>query len=592
MRVKCIAEAWRRRFPDSVDCRQQLIHTIRNAVIGRNRVLHTPFGERLVTYADYTASGRSLSFIEEFIQEQVMPLYANVHTDASGTGLHTNRLREEARAIIADAVNASDDDVVIFTGSGATGAINRLVDVLGIRMPASLERRYRLRDQIPDAERPVVFIGPYEHHSNELPWRESIATVVPIMERIDGGIDLAELERQLRHYADRPLKIGSFSAASNVTGILSNAEDIAAMLHQHGAFALFDYAAAAPYVQIDMHPNAGDALTRIDAVFISPHKFVGGPQTPGVLVANRALFTNPVPAAPGGGTVLFVTPDSHEYLDDIVQREEGGTPGIIESIRAGMVFFLKAAVGVDEIQRRERSFVTRAIESWSENPNIEILGNPDADRLSIISFVVRCGDRYLHHNYVVRLLNDLFGIQSRGGCSCAGPYGHRLLGIAIEQSRAFQKELLRGCEGIKPGWVRVSFNYFIGETMFRFLVDAVNFVATHGRKLLPYYRLEDHTGLWIHSDSASGRGVSLFTDLDLRTGLFECRTRTDTAPDHDRDDYLGLAASICEAALQRWPTTTLEIKKFTDEFEELRWFEMPHEALVHFGGASVKKETR
>ena len=352
-----------------------------------------------------------------------------------------------------------------------------------------------------------MFIGPYEHHSNELPWRESIADVVTIGEDADGRIDLARLERALQEHADRPLKIGSFSAASNVTGILSDTRAISVLLHQHGARSFWDFAAAAPYVEIEMAPHrpGPDAeLDYKDAIVLSPHKFIGGTGTPGVLVGRRELFRNRVPAAPGGGTVAYVNPLEHVYLADPEHREEGGTPAIVESIRAGLAFQLKETVGVEAIREREEAYIDRAIAAWAAEPAIGILGNPALPRLSIVSFTIRHDGRYLHHNLVVALLNDLFGIQSRGGCSCAGPYGHRLLGIDIETSHAFEREIARGCEGIKPGWIRVNFNYFISEAVFDFLVRAVALVARDGWRLTPWYRFVPATGLWRHVGRGAG----------------------------------------------------------------------------------------
>jgi len=556
-----------------------LIETIRAAVIGDDEAVMGPYGLRRVTYADYTASGRSLTFIEDYIREAVLPLYANTHTESSGTGLQTSRFREDARAIIRESLGGNPvDHVVIFCGSGSTAAINKLVDVLNLRLPADLDDRYGFKASIPTAERPVVFIGPYEHHSNELPWRESIADVVTIPEDVDGRIDLAALERALASNQDRPLLIGSFSAASNVTGILSDTRAISVLLHRFGALSFWDFGAAAPYVDIELSPHrAGpDAeLDYKDAVFISPHKFIGGPGTPGVLAGRRELFHNRVPTAPGGGTVAYVNPIDHVYLSDPEHREEGGTPAIVESIRAGLVFQLKQAVGEPAIRQREASFIRRAIERWEQNANIQVLGSHSLERLSIVSFVVRHAGRYLHHNFVVALLNDLFGIQSRGGCSCAGPYGHRLLGIDIETSHEFEREISRGCEGIKPGWVRVNFNYFISEAVFEFLLDAVDFVATDGWRLVPDYHFDPATGLWRHAAGAAEAPLSL-RDVTYAGGEMRYTAHRHRAPDAALSGYLEEARRIAAAPHTHEPER-LDVGAVGPDFEDLRWFWLPQE---------------
>jgi selenocysteine lyase/cysteine desulfurase len=557
--------------------KQELLALIRESVIGEDHVMETPYGARRVTYADYTASGRALTFIEDFIRDQVLTSYANTHTESSGTGLQTTRLREEARAIIRDAVGGDDDTVVLFAGSGCTGAIAKLIGVLGLRIPSVLEDAHALTEHIPPAQRPVVFIGPYEHHSNEIPWRESIADVVTIRQDADGGVDQGDLREQLEKYAERPLKIGSFSAASNVTGIVSDTAGIATLLHEHGALSLWDFAAAAPYVDISMRAEAGRPLSYKDAIFLSPHKFIGGPSTPGVLVARRQLFVNRVPDVPGGGTVAYVNDDDHRYLDDITHREEGGTPAIIESIRAGLVFQLKEAVGTDTIRAQEERHLRRAVEAWRDEPGIELLGNLDAERLSIVSFILRSpSGRYLHHNYVVALLNDLFGIQSRGGCSCAGPYGHRLLGIDLERSHEFEREITGGCEGIKPGWVRMNFNYFVSDAVVDYLIEAVRVTARDGWKLLGDYRFDPVTGLWRHRKGVVTPPLSL-RDISYAGGR-------PSMPSNDATGGEGLLAEhlrdgIALLAATEGPDLSAHPGNVSADFEHLRWFDLPASAL-------------
>lgn len=488
---------------------------IRESEIGRRVEIEGPFGPRLLCYADLTATGRHLRFVEAWISA-ALPSYANTHTAVSTTGRIMTRLREQARSIVHEELGASPDHVVLFCGAGATQAVNTLVGLLGLRVDEPLERSYRLSRAIPADERPVVFVGPYEHHSNLLPWVESVAEVVEIPSEESGAIDLDALRDALARYRERPLRIGSFSAASNVTGITSDVRAIARTLHEGGAFAVFDYAAAAPYVPIDMTPE--DPSEHIDALFLSTHKFPGGPGGSGVLVARRELFRARTPARPGGGTVDYVAAAAREaidYVPELAEREEGGTPAILGDLRAAAAFLVRRMVGAETILRHEIELAERAVRRLAKHPRIRVLGPHDRPRLAIVSLDVRG----LHHDFVSALLDHLFGIQNRAGCACAGPYGHRLLGIDPEKSARFRELVRRGVRGMKPGWVRVSLPYYASEEDVEFILSAIEFVAEHGEALLPQYCFSFADGVWRHAERDRPDRLPLRFDADA---LREC----------------------------------------------------------------------
>jgi len=546
----------------------KLIEQIRQSVIGEGRLFPTPFGLKPLIYADYTASGRSLDFIEDYIRENIMPFYANTHSEASATGRQTTAFREQARGLIRQSVGAGEDDTVIFCGSGATSAIQKMVEILNIRIPAGLEDKYHLSDHIPENDRPVIFIGPYEHHSNELAWRESIADVVTIPLDKDGAIDQMVLRAELETYTDRHTKIGSFSAASNVTGLLSDIAAITRILHEKGALAFWDYAAAGPYVDIDARGN------NLDGIYLSPHKFIGGPGTPGVLVIRRRLLLNRVPSIPGGGTVSYVSPEDHRYNPPGEHREEGGTPAIIESIRAGLVFQLKDAVGADVIEHREQVMTGRAITRWSRNPAIKILGNPSARRLSILSFLIMRRGKPLHFGFVDALINDLFGIQLRGGCSCAGPYGHELLNIDMAHSRAIAEAVEDGYPVLKPGWVRLNFNYFIDQETFDYILGAVELIAEYGWKLLGQYSYDPGRAIW---SCRTGQipAIRSLNGISFDNGKFQPPENSQHGKRQPLQDYLDQT----EKFLREAEADLMDpLPPLPEKYAPLRWFTLPGDA--------------
>jgi selenocysteine lyase/cysteine desulfurase len=496
---------------------------LRRELIGADAPIQTPFGERLMMYADYTASGRCLCFVENYLR-QLQRIYANSHTEDDISGRSMTRLLHEAEESIKKSVNAQDTGRIVCVGNGATGAIDKLQQIIGVSLPPVTRQQLGTllgnalgKDKVDifkkylSENQPIVFVGPYEHHSNEISWRENLATVVAVKLDQDGGIDLNHLEALLQDPAYQGRKrIGAFSAASNVTGIISPVHEIAVLLHRYDAIACFDFAASAPYVQIDMNPPTGsyEGDASLDAIFISPHKFLGGPGSSGVLVFNERLYHRDLPpTVSAGGTVDYVGTTNQDFITRIEEREKPGTPGVLQVLKAAMVFEVKDNVTAKRITQREHELLKRIFDRWLNNPAIEILGNQDpSKRVGIVSFNIKSnsddpdGNRYLHPKFVTTLLNDLFGIQSRAGCSCAGPYGHRLLDINDETSEQYRSSVVDGYSGIKPGWCRVSMHYVMDDLEVDYLLDAVDFVAFHGRFFLPLYDFDLYDGSWNKKD--------------------------------------------------------------------------------------------
>ena len=438
--------------------RGDLIANLRDDLVGATAQIEGPYGLRNLVYADYVASGRALRTIENFVLDEVLPYYANSHTEASHCGGFMTRMRREARALVAEFCGATEDHAVIFTGSGATSGLNRLVKLFGVTEAVAAGKAVR------------IIIGPYEHHSNILPWRESGAEIIELAESPSGGPDLLHLQTALEDAAS-DLTICTFSAASNITGITCDVAAITRMVKAAGARMIWDYAGAGPYVPISMSPGPAAA---IDAIVVSPHKFIGGPGASGILIVRREGLATSKPSWPGGGTVKFVSPQTHDYSTSLEAREEAGTPNVVGDIRAALAFIVKHAIGLKEMERRNRELTLQAFSAWTQVPQLELLGLTGPDRLPIFSFRVRNGGGgYVHQQLVTRMLSDRFGIQARGGCACAGPYVHRLLSIDAQQSEDMRQAILAGDEIRKPGFTRLNFSVLLSDEKVQFIIDSV-----------------------------------------------------------------------------------------------------------------------
>lgn len=449
----------------------------RDQVIGCNHEITTPYGTKKLIYADWTASGRLYGPIEEFLQREIYPYVANTHTETTTTGTLMTRAYHEARNIIKKHVNASEKDVMVLAGSGMTGAVNKFQRILGLKIYERVNDYLELSSTKvnfkPNA-RPVVFITHMEHHSNHTSWLETIADVEIIHPDHQGLADLNHLRELINKYSDRKFKIASVTACSNVTGIRTDYHQIAKLMHQAGGFCFVDFACSAPYVEIDMHPE--DAEAHLDAIFFSPHKFLGGPGTEGIVIFNKSLYHNSVPDHPGGGTVTYTNPWAmHRYINDIEEREDGGTPPFLQAIKTALAIRLKEEMGSGNMLKREEEILDRIFSRMEKIKNLVVLAPKHKHRLGVISFYIN----NLHYNLGVKLLNDRFGIQTRGGCACAGTYGHFLLNVDQPTSLHILQEIERGNISSKPGWIRLSIHPVMTNAEIDFIMDAIEQLAAN-----------------------------------------------------------------------------------------------------------------
>ena len=625
------------------------LNTLFTSTIGNDVTFNSPFGKKSVVYADFTASGRGLNEIEKFISSQILPFYANIHSSCGYLAEQSSAFRNEAKSIVRRYCDTDENNSIIFTGQGTTGAIHKLIKLLNLkeyinfykdlevlndvyieffdikeddnnekdlnnelkfkfekinkilikkikenfrklfqvknfcysnrwggfdcilcRMGFTTETQYNehekgdihqnnlnnfknessveeskmnfidtiaskylsqkndnnyIYDLIKDYQKflPIIFLSIYEHNSNSLSWRETGAKIIYIK-------DLKELKQNLVIYEQNYIKMGSFTAASNITGKYLDIDKYSILMHKYNGLAFFDYAAAAPYIKIDMNKKLPDDYRKLlgfneildtkddldineqdlnlcfkDALFFSPHKFLGGPNTPGVLLIQQRVVRNLlVPSEPGGGVVLFVTKNSQNYVKDIELREESGTPDIIGSVRIGLSLILRERIDHHFILKKEEDINKRVYSKLKTShkflKNIHILSdgiihNP---HVPIFSFLISFNKKFFHPNYISALLNDIFGIQSRPGCSCASTYGQYLLGIKDLDLKNIEQITCTGKEIFRPGYTRLNFPYFYPDYVIDYILDAIIFIVEHAYKFLPLYAFKIESGRFYH----------------------------------------------------------------------------------------------
>jgi selenocysteine lyase/cysteine desulfurase len=461
---------------------ENYFQSFKDGIIGNDESFQSPFGRKTIFYADWTASGRLYRPIEEKVMNLFGPYIANTHTETNITGKTMTEAYQIAKRIIKEHVNAGKNDILLVEGTGMTGALCKFQRILGL----SVNERIKSQIKMVERDRPIVFVTHMEHHSNHTTWEETIADVVVVPPNENGEVSIYHLEQLLKDYQHRPLKIGAFTACSNVTGIQTPYHELAKVMHQYGGYCFVDFSASAPYVDINMHPI--DQAASLDAIFFSPHKFLGGPASTGIAIFSINLYGNQVPDYPGGGTVNWTNPwGGKSYINNIEDREDGGTPGFIQTIRAALSIKLKEKMGTKHIQDREKELLELLFKGLEKNAKIKILEGEKKERLPILSFYVEG----VHHHLLVKLLNDLHGIQVRGGCSCAGTYGHFLLNIEKDQSKVLTNEIDKGNYRVKPGWVRVSLHPTMTYEDVHYLIDSINDVINH----VEFYKEDYHYNL-------------------------------------------------------------------------------------------------
>jgi selenocysteine lyase/cysteine desulfurase len=472
----------------------------RENIIGVDAEIETPYGTRKIIYADWIASGRLYSPIEKRMLEEIGPMIGNTHSESTSTGKAMTDAYHLSQKIVKRHVNANDDDILIFTGTGMTSAIAKLQRIIGLKVPEQAVNfcvynkvGYNTCKDIPNDNRPVVFITHTEHHSNHTSWFETLAEVVVLEPAADLTVNPDSLRKEIVKYKNRPLLIGSFTACSNVTGYKPPFNELARIMHEHDGYCFIDYAASAPYVEMNMHPD--DKLEQLDAIFFSPHKFLGGPGSAGVLIFSKALYKNNIPDSPGGGTVKWTNRwGGYSYISDIEVKEDGGTPGFLQGIRAALSVILKEKMGIEKMRDREKELTEIAFRRLSGIKGLHILAENIYERLGVFSFYID----NIHHNLVTRLLNDRFGIQVRGGCSCAGTYGHFLLDVDFSMSKEITDRIDAGDLSMKPGWIRLSLHPTMTENELLFITEAIKLIIEYIDEWQKDYVYDRHTNEFNH----------------------------------------------------------------------------------------------